>query len=249
MADIEVFGIKSMPEIQPGDPLADIICAALDRTGLELREWDVLVVTQKVVSKAEGRLVRLSEVVPSPFAMSVAWEVQRDPRIVELVLREAKRIVKMDKGVIITETHHGFVCANSGVDKSNVEPGLVTLLPLDPDASARRIRERIRQLKGVWVAVVVTDTWGRPWRNGLVNSAIGCSGIAPIKSYAGKKDPYGYVLNVTELAVVDEIAAIAELAMGKLSGIPAVIVRGCEYEPANVGVKELLRTAESDLFR
>ncbi|HHV79338.1 MAG TPA: coenzyme F420-0:L-glutamate ligase [Firmicutes bacterium] len=238
-----------MPQIQPGDPLADLICSALNHGGLKLLDSDVVVVTQKVVSKAEGRLAKLSEIIPSPFALTVASELDKDPRMVEVALREAKRIVRMDKGVLITETHQGFVCANSGVDKSNVEPDQVTLLPLDPDASARRIRERIKQLTGVNVAVVISDTWGRPWRNGLVNFAIGCSGIAPIKNYVGKKDQYGYVLNVTEIAMVDEIAAIAELAMGKLSDIPAVIVRGCEYDPADVGIKELLRAAESDLFR
>ncbi|HEY6283319.1 MAG TPA: coenzyme F420-0:L-glutamate ligase, partial [Nitrososphaerales archaeon] len=173
----------------------------------------------------------------------------KNPKLVELVLREAVRVVRAGHGVIITETKHGFVCANSGVDQSNVGGGFAALLPLDPDKSARGLRRRLEGLSSKKLAVLVTDTFGRPWRRGQTDVAIGCSGINPLVSYAGKKDAYGYELRVTEPAIVDEIAGAAELTIGKLTNIPAALVRGVEFVPGERGVKSLVMPRERDLFR
>jgi len=206
-------------------------------------------VGQKVVSKAEGRLVRLDDVVPSPAAAAMAGQLGRDPRLVEVILRESRRIVRMDRGVLIAETHHGWVCANAGVDQSNVDRDWVALLPQDPDRSARRLRERLRDLAGVEVGVIVADTFGRPWREGLTNVAIGVSGVAPLRSYLGERDPAGRELQATVLALADELAAAAEPVMGKLSRIPAAIVRGLSLAASEEGSKPLLRDPARDLFR
>ena len=214
-----------------------------------LRDHDVVVVKQKVVSKAEGRVRSLDDVVPGRKARELAKELGKDPRMVELILAEAVRIVRVGHGVIITETRHGFVCANSGVDQSNVGRGMVALLPADPDLSARRLRRGLERGSGKRLAVVVTDTFGRPWRVGQTDVAIGCSGISPLVRYAGKKDRYGYALRVTEPSVVDEIAGAAELVIGKLAGIPAAVVRGVEYEPGASGVKSIVMPRDRDLFR
>ena len=191
----------------------------------------------------------LSRVKPRPEAARLAGKEGKDPRLVELVLREASEVVRVGHGVIITRTRHGFVCANSGVDQSNVGRGMAALLPRDPDRSARRIRESMGGRSGTDVAVLVTDTFGRPWRLGQTDVAIGCSGIAPMVSYAGKRDSFGYRLRVTEPAVVDEIAGAAELAMGKLSGIPAALVRGAPYVGGEKGAKALVMPRARDLFR
>ena len=217
---------------------------------LVLVENDILVVTQKIVSKVEGRMVRLAEVEPSPFAFRQASDLGKDPRLFELVLSEAKRIVRMDRGILITETHHGFVCANSGVDLSNVPAGMATLLPKDPDASAGTLRDRLRELTGVAPAIVISDTFGRPWRDGLVNVAIGVAGIPALKSYQGLSDEFGHNLQSTILATADELAAAAELVMGKLDKIPAVLVRGLTHEPVdNAAASAYVRPANMDLFR
>lgn len=245
----EVIGIEGMAEIRPGEDLARLITEAAARQGTPLQGGDVLVVGQKVVSKAEGRLVKLADVTPSPAAVRMAAELGRDPRLVEVILQESRRIVRMDRGVLITETHHGWVCANAGVDQSNVDHDWVALLPEDGDRSARRLREAVRERAGVELAVIIADTFGRPWREGLTNVAVGVSGIAPLLSYLGERDPAGHVLQATILAVADEVAGAAELVMGKLSRIPAAIVRGLRVAPSEEGSKPLLRDPARDLFR
>lgn len=245
-----IYGLEGIPEVKPGDDLPMLIIEAAEKSNVELMDDDVIVVSQKIVSKAENRIVRLSEITPSEFAISIAEAEGKDPKLVEVILREAKRTVRVKDGHIITETKHGFVCANSGVDKSNV-PGddAVSLLPLDPDGSARRIRERIREIKGVDVAVIVSDTFGRAWRIGQVNFAIGVAGMIPIVDYRGLNDPYGYTLKVTAIAVADELAAAAELVMGKISKIPVAIIRGFKPIRGEGSAKELVRPIEKDLFR
>ena len=250
VVEIHIYGLEGIPEVKPGDDLATLIIEAADREGIGLMDGDVVVVSQKVVSKAEGRVVRLDTVQPSRFALNLAEAEGKDPRLVELILREAKRIVKARDGHIITETLHGFVCANSGVDRSNI-PGedVVSLLPVDPDESARRIRDRIREIKGVDVAVVVTDTFGRAWRVGQVNFAVGVSGMKPLIDYRGVLDAYGYVLKATSIAVADEVAAAAELVMGKVSRIPVAVVRGLRFIRGEGSARELVRPIKRDLFR
>jgi coenzyme F420-0:L-glutamate ligase/coenzyme F420-1:gamma-L-glutamate ligase len=211
---------------------------------------DVLVVTQKVVSKAEGRIVDLAAVTPGVFARQLAETWDKDARQVEVVLGESKRIVRMGHGVMICETHHGFICANAGVDASNVEKsGTVCLLPVDSDASARGIRDAVVNAFGADVAVIVSDSFGRPWREGIVNFAIGCAGMLPLVDYTGQHDPAGYELRVTAMAVVDELAAAAELVHGKLARVPVAVIRGAEYTPGEGSIRALIRDAELDLFR
>ncbi len=248
-SEIQVSPVKGIGRIKKGDDLVEVILAALGKAGIELKDDDVLVVTQKVVSKSEGRLVRLDEVKPTAAAVSLANELGKDPKIVELVLRESKRVVRKGHGVLITETHHGFVCANSGIDASNVESGYAALLPSDPDGSARRIRKQLERSTGKKLAVIITDTFGRPWRQGQTDVAIGCSGITPVDVLAGKRDPYGYVLRVTAPAIVDEVAAAAELVMSKLSMVPVALVRGVKFERSDAGVRSIVRDGKLDLFR
>ncbi len=223
--------------------------AALRRSGVTPSDGDVFVVKQKVVSKAEGRVVRIDAVKPGRRAKTLAEEHGKDPRLMELILRESVGVVRSGHGVIITRTRHGFVCANSGIDQSNVGRGLAALLPLDPDRSARRIRIGLESATGRRLAVIVTDTFGRPWRKGQTDVAIGCSGISPLTHYAGRRDRYGYKLRVTEPAVADEIAGAAELAIGKLMGIPAAVVRGAEYKSTEEGAKSMVMPRSRDLFR
>jgi coenzyme F420-0:L-glutamate ligase / coenzyme F420-1:gamma-L-glutamate ligase len=245
----EVVGVAGIPEVRPGDDLSRLIVESAGRQGTPLRGGDLIVVGQKVVSKAEGRLVRLADVHPSPAAATMATQLGRDPRLVEVIFRESRRIVRMDRGVLIAETHHGWVCANAGVDQSNVERDSVALLPEDPDRSARRLREGIRERTAVDVGVIIADTFGRPWREGLTNVAIGVSGMAPLRSYLGYKDEAGRELQATILAVADEIAGAAELVMGKLDRVPVAIVRGLTVAPSEEGSKPLLRDPARDLFR
>ena len=249
-SDVRIIGIEGIPEVRAGDDVAALVVAAARTGGVGIETRDVLVVTQKIVSKAEGRIVDLASVTPSPFAERYAAAWEKDARQIEVVLSETKRIVRMENGVLICETHHGFVCANAGVDASNVEKsGTVCLLPLDPDASARGIRDGVRAALGIDVAVIVSDTFGRPWREGHVNFAIGVAGIRPLVDYAGQRDPAGYELRVTQMAVVDELAAAAELVHGKLARVPVAIVRGVEYEAGDAATSELIRPAERDMFR
>jgi len=229
-AEVRLIGLDGIPEVRPGDDLGTLLGDAVERAGVGLLRGDVVVVTHKVVSKAEGRLVRLGEVVPSPFARRWADETGKDARQVEVVLRESVRVVRMDRGVLICETRHGFVCANAGVDASNVEAETVCLLPEEPDRSAAELRDALARRFGFAgddaPGVVITDSWGRPWRNGIVNFAIGVAGVAPLVDYRGHHDPAGYELGVTVLAAADEIAAAAELVMHKLASRPAALVRG-----------------------
>jgi coenzyme F420-0:L-glutamate ligase/coenzyme F420-1:gamma-L-glutamate ligase len=256
--EIRIRGLEGIPEIRPGADLSSHILAALERLGVSAaraageagpRDQIVVVVAQKAVSKSEGRIVRLDAVVPSARAREWASRYKKDPRLVEVVLQEARRAVKMEKGLLIMETRHGFVCANAGVDVSNAPSGAAVLLPEDPDASADRLRSSLEQALRRRVAVIVSDTFGRPWRVGLTNVALGVSGLSPVIDYRGQSDSYGRVLQATVLAVADELAAAAELVMGKTEGIPAVLVEGFRFAPGEGCGKELLRSSDSDLFR
>jgi len=246
--DLRLFALEGIPEIQPGDDLAGLILTA--QLADPLRDGDVLVVAQKAVSKAEGRLVDLRTVEPSDFARRHAEANERDPRHIEVILREARRLVRMDRGLMVCETRHGFICANAGVDMSNV-PGqdVACLLPIDSDLSATKLRQALRERAGVDVAVIISDTFGRPWREGVVNVAIGVAGMDPLESFVGKTDPYGYELHATIMAPADELASAAELVMGKLRQAPAVVVRGYPYVHAEGSSRALVRDAAKDLFR
>jgi coenzyme F420-0:L-glutamate ligase / coenzyme F420-1:gamma-L-glutamate ligase len=239
---ISIVPVEGVPEIKEGDDLAALIAERA-----ELQGGDVLVVAQKVVSKAEGRVVRLVDVEPSDEARRLA--AGEDPRRLEVILRESKRIVRTRPPLVIAETRHGFVCASAGVDASNApEPETVVLLPDDPDASASRLRERLRELTGAEIGVIVSDSFGRPWRQGTTDVAIGVSGIRPLLDLKGERDAAGYELHATVIAVADELAAAAELVLGKTSGIPAAVIRGAAFAGEG-SARDLLMPAERDLFR
>lgn len=229
LAEMRVIGLPGIPEVVPGDDLAELIAASLSRAGLALEPNDILVVTHKIVSKSENRLVKLSTIEPSAMASAWAEQYGKDARQVEVALREAKRIVRMDRGVLIAETRHGFICANAAVDASNVAADTVCLLPIDPDASAATLRGELQRRFGVAPGVIVSDSFGRPWRAGIVNIAVGVAGLAPLSDYRGQHDAAGYELHVSVLAVADELAAAAELVMNKLDARPVVLIRG--YSP------------------
>lgn len=248
--ELRVIGITGMAEIRQGDDLPTLIAEAAGRQDTPIQPGDIVVVTQKIVSKAEGRVVRLDTVTPSPFAVAIAQQWNKDPRHVEVVLRESTRIVRMDRGVIISQTRHGLICANAGVDASNMpEGGTVALLPEDPDASAQRIRLGLMQRVSGPVAVMITDTFGRPWREGTTNVAIGVAGINPLKDYRGQHDPYGYLLQVSVAAIADEVAGAADLVMNKTIKVPVALVRGPAYESTDDTARHLIRNPELDLFR
>lgn len=248
--ELRILPIPGLPEITPGDDLPALILDAAARAGTPLLQHDVLVVAQKAVSKAEGCLVDLKTIEPSDFARRWAEVWNKDPRATEVVLRQSARVVRMDRGVLITETKHGFVCANSGVDASNVGgEELLCLLPPDPDGSCRGIRDAIRERAGIEVAVIMSDTFGRPWRESLTNVAIGLAGMSAIRDYVGQTDSYGYELRVTTLADADELAAAAELVMGKVARVPAAIVRGFRYAEFEGSARQLVRPPEKDMFR
>ena len=248
---VALIPIPGLPMIRPGDDLGTLLADAIENARVGLKANDVVAVCQKVVSKAEGAVVRIDDVQPSPFAIQLAAQTEgKDPRIVEIILRETKRIVRNDRGHLIAETHHGFVCANAGVDESNgLDTGMLTLLPKDPDASAERLRSSLRQRFGVEVAVVITDTFGRPWRDGLVEVALGCAGMEPLLDLRGRADLLGRTLHHTVVAQADAIAAAAGLVMEKDSAVAATIVRGVRFTPGGAGAGPLRRKAESDLFR
>ncbi len=251
---VEIVALDGIPEIRPGDDLAALIIAALQGTPglLPLRDDDVLVVTQKVVSKAEGAMVDLTMVQPRAEATEYAARWDRDARQVEVVLREAVRVVRMANGVIITETPHGFVCANGGIDASNLGPGsgsVVTLLPVDADASARGIRTAVRERLGRDVPVIVSDSFGRPWRWGIVDVAIGVSGLEPLEDLRGFPDHDGRVMRSTVRAVADELASAAELALGKSAGRPVAVIRGATFARGETAIRDALIPGEMDLFR
>lgn len=247
---VHLLPLRRLPPIHPGDDLGALLAEGLLREGFGVKDGDVLVVCQKAVSKAEGRLVDLRSVEPGPRAKRVAEELGKDPRVVEVILRESRRIVRMEAGHLIVETRHGFVCANAGVDESNSPgPAVVVLLPLDPDGSAARLRSDLGRRLGVEIAVVITDTFGRPWREGLVEFAIGVAGLRPLLDLRGRKDLAGRELQHTVIAVADELAAAAGLLMEKDSGTPAVLVRGFRFPRGEGSVRELLRDSRKDLFR
>jgi coenzyme F420-0:L-glutamate ligase/coenzyme F420-1:gamma-L-glutamate ligase len=250
---LEVFALDAIPEVRPGDDLPALLVAALEASvALPLREDDVLVVTQKIVSKAEGAIVDLTEIEPRPEAVEFAARWDRDARQIEVVLREARRVLRMQNGVLITETPQGFVCANGGVDASNMGPesgNVATLLPADPDASADRIRSAVREALGVDVPVIVSDSFGRPWRWGITDVAIGVSGMKPIDDLRGSPDADGRIMKSTIRATADEIATAAELAIGKTARRPAALVRGASPTRGEGRIADCLIPSEFDLFR
>jgi coenzyme F420-0:L-glutamate ligase/coenzyme F420-1:gamma-L-glutamate ligase len=247
---LQIFGVPGLPEIVPGSDLAAMIVAAAADAGTPLADGDVVVVTSKIVSKAEGRLVELAGVEPSAFAREWSEKWEKDPAVTELVLRESKRIVRQLGPVMITETHHGYVCANSGIDQSSSGAhGRVVLLPVDPDASARRIREGF-VAAGVNAAVIVSDTFGRAWREGQTDIAIGVAGIQPILSYIGQVDPHGHEFKVQAICTADELAGAAELVKGNVSRVPVGVIRGFAFEIDDTAViAPVLRDQTRDLFR
>jgi coenzyme F420-0:L-glutamate ligase/coenzyme F420-1:gamma-L-glutamate ligase len=246
---ILIFPVLDLPTINQGDDVARLTVEALTRQGEGLESGDVVVVTQKVVSKVEGRLVDPHTVKPSPFALQIANSAGKNPVETEIVLRESARIVRMAGGNLICETRHGFVCANAGVDESNMEGGLLCLLPVDPDASAQRIRAELYELADVEVAVIISDTFGRPWRMGQTNVAIGVAGMLPIASYVGQLDTAGREMRVTALCVADELAGAAELVMNKVDRVPVAIIRGYQVPQGDGRATDLVRPPEKDLFR
>jgi coenzyme F420-0:L-glutamate ligase / coenzyme F420-1:gamma-L-glutamate ligase len=247
---IQITSIRISDDIRLYNDLSAMILEAIADSQIEIQNGDILVVTHKIVSKAEGRIVDLACIKPSTKAIRMAKVHDKDPRVMELILKESKQILRAKNGVIISETKHGFVCANAGVDQSNVKGDMAVLLPVAPDESASRIQDSVKKKIGKEIAVIITDTFGRTFRNGQTNVAIGIAGINPIKSYIGTYDMYGRKLRVTEIAVADEIASAAELVMGKAEGTPVAIVRGYIFEKASkTSVKLLLRAKERDLFR
>ncbi|RLF05746.1 MAG: coenzyme F420-0:L-glutamate ligase [Thermoprotei archaeon] len=251
--EIKIIPIRGIPiPIKPGDDIAKMICEATDEQGTPLQDGDVLVISHKIISKSRGLIHKLSDIKPSKEAMELSKSLNKPPELVELILRETNRIVRLRNGIIICETKHGFVCANAGIDISNVDGGLSAVtLPPNPDEEAFRIRESIKKMKGVDVAVIISDTHGRPFRRGQVNVAIGVAGIKPLRDRRGDNDLFGYTLKSTAIAIADEIASAAELVMGQANeGIPAVIVRGLEYQKCDESsIKDLIMTPQEDLFR
>ena len=251
---IQIIPIHIYDDIKPHDKIDMLILKSLQQRQLDIIDHDILVIAHKIVSKAEGQIVDLRYIKPSVKSLAIAKENDKDPRIVQTILNESKEIVRLSRGIIIAETKHGFICANAGVDQSNVEDSFnhALLLPKDADASAKKIRQSLRKKTGKDIAVIITDTFGRPFREGQTNVAIGIDGINPIKSYIGNIDMYGKKLRVTEIAVADEIASAAELAMGKLERVPFVIIRGYKYHlvhKKSTSVSKLIRPKEKDLFR
>ncbi|MGQ4833992.1 MAG: coenzyme F420-0:L-glutamate ligase [Candidatus Asgardarchaeia archaeon] len=251
MKEIRIIGLTTIPIVKVGDSIAKLIVEAAKKENVSIDNKDIIVIAQTIVSKSEGRVIKLSEVTPSPLAITIAKQCNKDPRHVEIILRESKSIVRMARGLLITETHHGFVMANSGVDKSNTpEPDSVTLLPLDPDKSARRIHDELFKYTGKNVAVIITDSMGRPLRNGIIAGAIGVAGIKPLKDFRGHKDLFGYELKSTIVAIADELACAAALLMGEANeGVPVVIVKGLDYTPSEGSAKDLIMPIDKDLFR
>ncbi len=252
--ELRIVPITGIGEIPPGTDLGKLIHEALQTQNLSIEQGDVLVITQKIVSKAEGQLVNLDEVEPSEFARIAAQQSKKDAQHFEVVLRESKRIVRMDHGVLISETHHGFICANAGVDESNIGgKRQLALLPVDSNRSARDIRARLQQLSEKQpqpdIAVIISDTWGRPWRTGQINNAIGVAGMESVVDYRGQIDPYGYELQASAIAVADELASAAELVMGKIDRVPVALIRGYAYIPSESDATTLIRDGASDLFR
>jgi len=254
MRKLELIALDGIPEVRAGDRLAALILAAAERCGETLRSGDVLVVAQKIVSKAEGRCVALADIAPSPRAIEIARTADKDARMMELVLRESREVIRVTRGVVIVEHRLGFVMANAGVDQSNVESpdgaAAALLLPEDPEASARGIRDELKTLRNVEVGVIVNDSFGRAWRNGVTGIAIGVAGLPALVDMRGRPDREGRELKVTQVAAADELAAAASLVMGQADeGLPVVLARGFPYALRESSVSELIRPREQDLFR
>ena len=241
---LQVIPIKIQKEVESGDDLVDLILELF-----EINDGDVLVFSQKIISKNEGRILSLSSVNPSLLADGIASSYGKDPRLVELILSESKRIVRMENGVIIVETNHGFVCANAGIDESNVKDGYATLLPDDPDKSANLLKDRIKQKTGKDVAIIISDTFGRPFRLGQTDVAIGIAGLEPILDYNGKPDTFGKIMQVTAIAIADEICSTSELVMGKVQKCPIAVIRNYNFSSSTAKIQEMLRSDHDDLFR
>jgi len=248
-AEIRIIGLHGIPEVAAGDALEAAILSTVKVSGISVAAGDIFVVAQKVVSKAEGRTITLNSVQPSPTATAWAAELGKDSRLVEIILRETRSVIRKERGVLIAETHHGFVCANAGVDVSNSPEGTAVLLPRDADESARRLKNALDEALCVPVGVIISDTFGRPWREGLVNVAIGVAGIAPLKDYRGQTDAFGRTMQASLLAVVDELASAAELVMGKTARVPVAIIQGYVAATTEGSARDLIRPAERDLFR
>ncbi|HMK83008.1 MAG TPA: coenzyme F420-0:L-glutamate ligase [Candidatus Bathyarchaeia archaeon] len=247
---IQIIGITKMPLVKSHDDIGDQLVRAARDQSIQILDHDIIVVAQKIVSKSEGRVVDLQTVTPSTLANTIAGNCEKDPKHVEVILREAANIIRMRGPHIIVETRHGFVCANAGVDRSNAGDGdLAILLPIDPDRAAQKLRKRIRELTGADVGVIISDTFGRAWRNGQVNVAIGIDGLNPIMDYRGTRDMFGNQLKVTQIAIADELASAAELVMRKSDGIPVAIIRGVDYANGSGSIQQLIRPKEEDLFR
>jgi coenzyme F420-0:L-glutamate ligase/coenzyme F420-1:gamma-L-glutamate ligase len=244
---LEIIPVKIGKEIEQNDDISELILSSASKP--EIKDNDILIVTQKIISKQEGRTVQLSTITPSLLATGIGSEYGKDPHVVQKILDESKRMVRLNDGVIISETAHGLVCANAGVDESNVKHGYVTLLPKDPNMSAQKLRESIKKKTGKNVAVIISDTFGRPFRMGQTNCAIGLAGISAIVNYIGTKDTFDRVLHVTEIAVVDEICSASELVMGKSLNTPITIVRNYKFNDSKSDVGDLLRPKDDDLFR
>ncbi len=244
---LQIIPVSILEDISVGDDLVDVLLKT--KVGRSIKDGDILIFTQKIISKQEGRKINLSEINPSLLAIGIAGAYEKDPRIVQLILDETKRIVRMKNGIIISQTPQGLVCANAGVDESNVEKGFATLLPKDSDKSAQKIRRKIKAKTGKDIAVLISDTFGRPFREGQTDVAIGMSGISPIVNYKGKHDTFKRILRVTEIAIADEICSASELVRGKMSGTPIAIVRNYNFDKKNGSLDDLLRNKSLDLFR
>ena len=242
---INIIPLTFKEDIQPGDDIPGIILAS----GPSIGDGDIIVISQKIISKQEGRVINLHSVIPSELSVGIASAYEKDPRLVEVILSESKRIVRMGHGVIIVETNHGFICANAGIDESNVEKGFVTLLPLDPDKSGKKIRDSILKITGKNTAVLIWDTFGRPFRLGQTDHAIGIAGIESIKSYEGESDTFGKIMRVTAIAVADELCSASELVMGKTNKTPVAVIKNYNFESKDESISSVIRDEKDDLFR
>jgi len=241
---LQIIPVFIDKEIEPNDDLSELIIDSQD-----IHDGDVLIIAQKIISKQEGRIVELSSVIPSLLAEGISSEYEKNPKIMQLILNESKQIIRMDRGIIIVETNNGFICANAGVDESNVRNGFATLLPLNSDLSAEHIRNDISKKTNKTVAVIISDTFGRPFRMGQTNCAIGISGMSPILDYAGTKDSFEKTLRVTAIAIADELCSAAELMMKKTTNCPVVVIRGCDFKNESSSIQGLIRPQNEDLFR
>jgi len=241
---LQIIPIHFEKEISPSDDISEIILESE-----QLQDGDIIVVAQKIISKQEGRLVDLSTVTPSLLAEGISSQYNKDPKITELILSESKRIVRMNNGILIVETNHGFICANAGIDESNIQEGYATLLPVNSDDSANRIRTKILEQSNKNVAVIISDTFGRPFRMGQTNHAIGVSGLNPILDYEGSLDSFNRILRVTAIAIADELSGASELVMGKSLKCPVAIIRGYSFDDSKSSITELIRPESEDLFR